>query len=404
MRSISLALESLRTNPLRTALTVLGLTMGSAALIGVMTIIQGANGFVADKIANLGSDVFRVAKQSFDITNLEEYYLSQRNPDITRQDVAAVRAACSSCLAVGVSITDRAVVRLADTEIRDVTFEGASPEMASIGNRDLATGRWFTASEDKYAAEVCMLGSELSDELFGVLDPLGREVRVDQRPLRVIGVFAPIGSVLGQNQDRFLVTPLSRFRQIRGLRRSLTLEVQAGEGPGFERAQDEVRAVLRGRRGIGPRDKENFYLATSDGYIALWQQISSSFTAVFIAVSAVAALVGGIVIMNILLVSVSERTREIGVRRAVGARRSDILRQFLTESLLQCVAGGLLGSSVGLAAALALREIGAFPAEVRWWTAAIGVGYAAAIGLFFGIYPAMRAADLDPIEALKEVR
>jgi len=404
MRSLSLSLESLRMNPMRTGLTVLGLTMGTAALIGVMTIIQGANAFVADKVANLGSDVFRVAKQSFDITNLEEYYLSQRNPDITREDVAAVRAGCPSCLAVGVTISDRTAVRFGGTEIRDVTFEGASAEMASIGNRDLARGRWFTEGEDRHAAEVCLLGAELAEELFGGLEPLGREVRVDQRPLRVIGVFASIGSVLGQNQDRFLVTPLSRFRQMRGLRLSLTMEVQAGEGSRFERAQDEVRAVLRARRGIGPRDDEDFYLGTADGYIALWQQISSSFTAVFVAVSAVAAIVGGIVIMNILLVSVSERTREIGVRRAVGARRGDILRQFLTESVLQCATGGLLGTTFGLAAALALRELGAFPAEVRWWAAALGVGYAAAIGLFFGIYPAMRAADLDPIEALKEIR
>lgn len=398
------ALESLRSNALRTALTTLGLTMGVAALISVMTVIQGANQFVADKIANLGSDVFRVSKRSFDITDLEEYYLSQRNPDITLADARAVAEGCEDCKTVGISASEQTRVRFRSREISDVTFEGASASMAEISNRDLARGRWFTEGEDRHAAEVCLIGSEVADELFPGIDPLGREVRVGERPLRVIGVFAPVGAVLGRSQDRFLTAPLSRFRQMRGLRLSLTLEIAAGEGAQFQRAQDQTRAILRARRGLTPTDRENFYLGAAENYIALWEDISQSFQAVFIGVSSVAALVGGIVIMNIMLVSVTQRTREIGIRRACGARRGDILAQFLAESFAQCALGGVLGALLGVGVAVALRAAGAFPAEVRWWAAAVGIGYAAAIGLFFGIYPAARAASLEPTEALRAER
>ena len=402
--ALGLAWESLRTNPLRTALTTLGLTMGVSALIGVMTVIQGANQFVADKIAGLGSDVFRVSKSSFDITNLEEFYLSQRNPDLGLDDFRAIQSACEACIGVGVSIKDKVTVRFHGGTMSDVSLEGATANMAQIGNRDLARGRWFTDGEDRHAADVCILGTEVADQLFPSVDPIGRELRVGDRPLRVIGVFEPIGSVLGQAQDRFVVTPLTRFRQMRGARMSMTFEITAGEGVRFQTAQDQVRAILRAQRGIKPGDRENFYIGTADSYIALWEEISQSFTAVFIGVSGVAALVGGIVIMNIMLVSVTERTREIGVRRACGAKRGDILYQFLAESLLQCLAGGALGALLGLAAALALREAGAFPAEVRWWALAVGIGYASVIGLFFGIYPATQAADLDPTEALRNER
>ncbi len=191
---------------------------------------------------------------------------------------------------------------------------------------------------------------------------------------------------------------------MRGLRTSITIEVEAGDSPRFERAQDQVRTILRSRRHIGPRDEENFYLGTAASYIALWETISASFVVVFTGVSSIAALVGGIVIMNIMLVSVTQRTSEIGVRRACGARRADILRQFLTESVLQCLLGGVLGVSMGFLAALLLREGADFPAQLEWWTAGMGVAFAACVGLFFGIYPAMRAADLDPVEALRTER
>ncbi|MCB1020627.1 MAG: ABC transporter permease [Acidobacteria bacterium] len=389
---------------MRTFLTVLGLTMGVATLIGVVTIIQGANDFVADKVANLGTGVFRVAKQSFDITDLEEYYRSQSNPDLTLADLDAVRAGCPACGAVGATVTTRVRADHRGVEVQDVALEGQTASMADISNRELASGRYFNELEDRHAARVCLLGSEVAARLYPSVEPIGRSIRVDNEELEVIGVFSAVGSVLGQNQDLFVVVPLDTYRRMRGLRSSLTIEIEAGEGARFDEAQGQVRTVLRARRNIGPRQKENFYIGTSDSYIALWNTISASFVIVFAGVSSIAALVGGIVIMNIMLVSVTQRTPEIGVRRAVGARRSDILRQFLTESVLQCLAGGVIGVGFGFLAALLLREAADFPARLEWWTAALGVGFAGCVGLFFGIYPAMRAAELDPVEALRTER
>jgi len=389
---------------LRTALTVLGLTMGVATLIGVMTLIEGASTFVGDKVANLGTGVFRVAKRSFDITNLEEFYSSQRNPDITYDDFVAVREGCSQCEAVGATISTRVRARRGNLEASDVTLEGQTSEMADISNREVERGRYFAVGEERLAAAVCLIGSETADRLFPSVEPIGRSLRVGRETLRVIGVFEAVGSVLGRNQDLFVVIPLSTYRRMNGLRQSLTIEALAGEGERFQRAQDEARVILRSRRNIGPREKENFYIGAAESYIALWETISASFVIVFGGVSGIASVVGGIVIMNMMLVSVAQRTNEIGLRRACGARRVDIQRQFLTESVLQCFAGGALGVAAGLGGAWLLRTYADFPAEMGWSSAAIGVGYAVAIGLFFGIYPAIQAARLDPVDALREDR
>ena len=380
---LRLAWDTFSQNRLRTVLTALGLTMGVATLIGVMTLIQGANAYVGDKVAGLGSGVFRIAKRSFDVTNLEQYYISQRNPDITYDDFVAVRQGCSECVAVGASITARVRSRRGALELSDVTLEGQTYEMADVSTRIVERGRYFTLGEQRRAAPVCVIGAELADRLFPGVDPLGRSLRIDREPLEVIGVYERVGSVLGRNQDSFAVVPMETFRRMRGLRQSLTIEAAAGEGARFQRAQDQARVILRSRRNIGPRDDENFYIGTAETYIALWQAISASFVLVFGGASTIAGLVGGIVIMNMMLVSVAQRTREIGVRRACGARRIDIRRQFLTESVLQCLAGGVLGVGGGLGGAWLLRRFADFPAEPEWWTAALGVGYAVAIGLFF---------------------
>jgi putative ABC transport system permease protein len=321
---------------------------------------------------------------------------------LTLDDLRAVEKQCGECRAVGATVTARVHADHRGTEVSDVNLEGQTASMAEITNREVVRGRYFSAVEDTHAAQVCLIGAEVAQRLFPTVDPLGRTIRVDREALEVIGVFDAVGSVLGQNQDLFVVVPLNTFRRMRGLRKSITLEVEAGESPHFERAQDHVRMILRARRNIGPRQDENFYLGTSASYIALWETISASFVIVFTGVSSIAALVGGIVIMNIMLVSVSQRTPEIGVRRACGARRSDILRQFLIESVLQCLAGGVIGVSLGFLGALVLRQAANFPAQLAWGTAAMGVAFAACVGLFFGIYPAIRAADLDPVEALRK--
>ena len=397
-----LALDAIRNHPLRAFLTVLGLTAGVAALMAVITLIQGANTFVAEKFANMGTNVFQIAKRPFATTDFQELFRARRHPDLGVEDLRALRESCELCDMVGASVSTNVAVRYGNQELRDVSLRGNTPDMASMGSRVVDRGRYFTEAEERHSAAVCLIGSSLVQQLFPTVDPVGRIVRVGRAPIHVIGTFEEIGSVLGSDQDNYLVTPLSTFFRMRGSRHSLTLEVKAaGEGLLFEQAQDQARALMRARRGIKGAQREDFYLGTSASYIELWETISSSFFIVFISISSIAAVVGGIVIMNIMLVSVTERTKEIGVRRACGARRGDILRQFLAESMMQCIVGGSFGVLVGFAVALLLRRFASFPADVQWWVAVLGVGLASAVGLFFGIYPAMKAADLDPVEALR---
>jgi putative ABC transport system permease protein len=274
--------------------------------------------------------------------------------------------------------------------------------MVEIDTRTVVAGRYFNDSEDTHSRPVCLIGDKLVTEFFPGVNPIGQPIRMLNTEFLVIGVFDKIGSVLGQDRDNFIIIPLSVYLRLRGARQSLTLQIKAkGDKPSFEAAQDEARMTLRARRHVRPGRDEDFFLGTADSYIALWESISSAFFAVFVMVSSISAVVGGIVIMNVMLVSVTERTKEIGVRRAVGATQNDILRQFLTESVMQCLIGGFIGIAVGFGCALALRTFTSFPASVQVWVAMLGVFLSSAIGVFFGIYPAMRAAQLDPVTALR---
>jgi putative ABC transport system permease protein len=401
--NLTLALQALSTQRLRAFLTILGLTMGVATLMAVITLILGANTFVADKVANLGTGVFRIAKTPFASTDFEENVRARRNPDIGLEHLRAIREACPLCEQVGATASGRVSVRYRNQELRDVTLNGYTPNMIDINTRAIERGRYFSSSEDRHAARICVLGSNLVEQLFPGVDPIGRWLRVGQDEMLVIGAYERIGSVLGQDQDSYVVVPLTTFFSMQGSRHSLTLEIKAaGADTGLGPAQDQARLIMRAGRGIRGSQKEDFYIGTAASYIALWEAISSTFVIVFISVSAIAALVGGIVIMNIMLISVTERTKEIGVRRACGARRADIIRQFLTESLLVCMIGGVCGVALGFGVAVLLRTFTAFPADVRWWAAAFGVVFSSGVGLFFGIYPAIKAADLDPVEALRD--
>ena len=400
--TLMMAWDSLRSHRLRSFLALLGLVIGVATLITVMTLVQGANTYVEQKIANLGVRVFEVAKTPIVITNFEEFIKAQHNKDITVDDLEAVRAACRDCEAVGGQIvTGTGRVRYRDKELTDVAILGQTANMSYIGTRTVATGRFFTPFEERAAAPVAVLGNSLVEHLFGGINALDQFVRYGTEELRVVGTVEKIGSILGQDQDNFILIPLTTYMRLRGPRHSLQLEVRAAGDQVFQPAQDEVRVLMRARRHVRPGEKEDFYFGTPDSYLDLWRSISGAFFMVFVMISAISAVVGGIVIMNIMLVSVTERTKEIGVRRACGARQNDILRQFLAEALLQCIIGGAAGVLLGFGAATALRQLTSFPAEVKVWVALLGLFFASAIGLFFGIYPAVKAARLDPVVALR---
>ncbi len=399
--NLAQSFEALRQHKLRAVLTTIGLTMGVATLITVMTLVQGANVYVEQKIARLGTNVFQIAKTPFAATDLNVVIKALKYKNISMDDMRAVEEGCQNCLHVGAAITGTVRVQLGNKELNDITLIGHTPNMAAIDTRTVNRGRYFTEAESSRSSYVCLIGDDIVQQLFIGVDPLGKVIRADNQEFTVIGTFEAIGSVLGQNQDNLLIVPASTYLKMRGARSSVTINVKTAEGRAFENAQDEARLILRARRHIGPQAEEDFFIGTKESFMSLWKSISSAFFAVFIMVSSISAVVGGIVIMNVMLVSVTERTKEIGIRRALGATQQDILSQFLTESVIQCIIGGVVGIGAGFFCALALRTFTSFPASVQTWVAILGVVLSSGIGLFFGIYPATQAAKLDPVVALR---
>src|ERR1700719_1710443 len=392
--------SALRSHKLRASLTMLGLTIGVATLITVMTIVQGANRYVEQKIANLGTNVFQVARTPFAVTDFNIIIKALKYKKIELDDMRAVAEGCPTCQEVGATASAAVRARYGDKEAQDVSFYGQTPSMADIDTRAVQFGRYFSAAESERRTNVCLIGDSLVQKLFVGVDPIGRSIRIGNDEFVVIGIMEKIGSVLGQDQDNFVTVPLSVFLRIQGIHSSLTINVKAREGL-FEAAQDQAQLVLRARRHLSGQMENDFFIGTKESYMALWRGISGAFFGVFILVSAISVVIGGIVIMNVMLVSVNLRRREIGVRRAVGATKRDILRQFMVETVMQCIAGGALGISLGFLVALALRTYTPFPAAVQTWVAVMGVFLSSGVGLFFGIYPAVRASQLDPIVALR---
>jgi putative ABC transport system permease protein len=398
--NLAQSLSAMRAHKLRSSLTMIGLTMGVATLITVMTIVQGANLYVESKIANLGTNVFQVARTPFAVTDFNIIIKALKYKKIELDDMRAVAEGCPACQEVGATASATVRARYGDKEAQDVSFYGQTPSMADIDTRAVEFGRYFSAAESERRTNVCLIGDSLAQKLFVGVDPIGRSIRIGNDEFAVIGIMEKIGSVLGQDQDNFVTVPLSVFLRIQGIHSSLTINVKAREGL-FEAAQDQAQLVLRARRHLSGQMENDFFIGTKESYMALWRSISGAFFGVFILVSAISVVIGGIVIMNVMLVSVTLRKREIGVRRAVGATQRDILNQFMSESLIQCLVGGILGIGLGFLVALLLRTFSPFPASVRTWVAVMGLVMSSVVGLFFGIYPAVRASRLDPVVALR---
>ncbi len=391
---------ALRAHKLRASLTMLGLTMGVATLITVMTIVQGANQYVEQKIANLGTNVFQIARTPFAVTDFTIVIKALKFKKIELDDMRAIADKCEACGEVGAGASTTVRARYGNKEVQDVNLAGQTASMADIDTRTVELGRYFTPSEAEHRANVCLIGDTLVQQLFAGVGPIGKTLRVGNEEFTVVGTMEKIGSVLGQDQDNFVMIPLPVFLSMQGAHTSLTINVKTTT-ENFEKAQDQAQLILRARRHLTTEMDNDFFIGTKESYMALWRSISSAFFAVFIMVSTISVVIGGIVIMNVMLVSVTARRREIGVRRAVGATKNDILRQFVAESVLQCIAGGLVGITLGFLIALALRTYTPFPASVQTWVAVLGVFLSSGVGLFFGIYPALRASRLDPIVALR---
>jgi putative ABC transport system permease protein len=406
--AVRIAFDSLRANKLRSFLTVLGILIGVSSVVAVVAIIQGLDGYVADKVLELGSKSFTVQKMPDVITSRSQWLEMQKRKDLDMLDLAAVRRACELCSEVGAMLGTSRSVKWGRTTQAGVRIMGITENIPRIGSvRELAAGRHLIPDDVEQARNVAVIGTDLVDAFFDQMEPIGKELTVDGLRFKVVGVAEKKGSVFGDSQDNFIWVPISTFRKLYGARRSLTIQAEAVTQEHFEAAQDQARVAMRVRRHLDYADPDDFSIETGESVLQLWKSFTAGIYVVTLLVTAMSLIVGGIVVMNIMLVSVTERIREIGVRKALGARRRDILRQFLVEAVVLAVFGGILGV-VGAAAFSAL--LGAvlggimeadFGAPVRLWAVLLALFVSTVVGLVAGIYPASRAAALDPVVALR---
>jgi putative ABC transport system permease protein len=403
LEAIKIAFQSLWANKLRSALTLLGVVIGIAAVIAVVTFVAGINGYVATKIFNLGADVFIVFKVSPVTTNIDHLLDGEKRKNLTMEDYEAVRDACKHCEWVGATLrNDVGHVRYAEQQINDTIVRGVSPSMVPILDIDLTAGRMLNDTDVSNNSAVAVVGPDVVDTLMPGADPIDKEIRVDGWVYRVIGVGKRKGKTLGQSLDNYALIPITAFQKQHGSHDSIRISGKSAiTGAGMEQAIDETRAILRARRHDRPGADDSFDIETNDSLLSIWAGFSQTFFFAMIGIAAISLVVGGIVIMNIMLVSVTERTREIGIRKALGAKRDDILGQFLIEAVALAMLGGVIGVVSGISLAKGVTFLIGMPSSVPLWAIVAGVLVAASVGIFFGVYPARKAAVLDPIAALR---
>ncbi len=397
---VQIALNAIWANKLRSFLTILGNIVAVTSIITLVSLIQGITEEVKDVIlSEVGADAFLVDRRGM-ITSEEDMERTRNNPRITLDDAEAIRRFASSVTAVMAEGRRSGEVRYRERVLESASIQGVTEEFFRFSTFNAESGRLMTPAEVRRKRNVAVLGWDTADRLFGALDPIDRRVRIRGVPFRVVGVSRRQGSAFGQSQDEFAVIPLGAFQRIFGTRSSLGIRVQPADPGEIERAIGEATVALRIERRLKATEDDNFGIFTSETALNLFNQATTGIFAVLVGVVGLALVVAGIVIMNIMLMAVSERTREIGLRKALGARRQDILWQMLSESVALSVLGGAAGTALGAAAALALDRFAPVPAVVHPWSVILAITMTAAVGLFFGLYPASRAAALDPIDAL----
>jgi len=399
--AFKLALQSLWANKMRTILTLIGVVMGVASVIMVITLVNGANKYVSTKLSGYGADVFTVNREGL-ILSAEDYFKFQKRKILRFEDYQAVRDNCTECSEVGAMLNKATNVVFNGHSSNNTGVRGYTWNMLSLNNVDIALGRGFTPADEEHATHNVIVGYDIIDNLMGDGDPLGKEIRVDGIPYTIIGVGDRQGKTLGQSQDNWVAVPITTYQQTYGYNDSVDIYARsAGDAEVMERAKDQVRVLMRSRRHNAVGQPDDFEIQTNDTFLDIWKQISSLFAYVVLGIASISLVVGGIVIMNIMLVSVTERTREIGVRKALGAKQRDVLLQFLIESATMALTGGAIGVMCGVIVAKLITLIIGFPTTVSLWSVLLGLGVAGATGIFFGVYPASQAAKLDPVVALR---
>lgn len=398
------ALASLRAHKLRSALTLLGVTLSVAVLILVVSIITGANLYIQNKVANLGSNVFIVVRFPI-ITNQSDFLKAmRRNRYITWDDYEALHEGMKLPKAVGLETRTNGKVRLGTQALDDINIRGVTANIADMDVEEPETGRYITDADNDSRSEVTFIGQDVAGKLFPTVDPIGKTVYIDGRAFQVVGVAKSIGTVLGQSQDNFVYIPIRTLLKHYGEHEQsldMAINIQS-RGPDWMRqTEDEARTIMRGRRHLDPNADDNFGILASDTIMGLWKNLTGAIAATMIGVVSVFLVIGGVVIMNVMLASVTERTREIGVRKSIGARRRDILMQFLVESAVMAAVGGAIGIAIAYLLSTLVRLLTPVPSQVPLGAVILSLAVSAGVGLFFGLYPANRAAKMDPIEALR---
>jgi len=402
--AIRVALQSLWANKLRSVLTLLGIVIGVAAVIAVVTFVNGINAYVAERIFNLGADVFIMFKVSPAVTNVDHYLEGLKRKDLTMDDYRAVREGCKGCRYVGAYARNLSGhVKYGEEALSDTMVQGMTPVVAVTQDIDLDYGRMLEDVDVSNNAPVAVVGTDIVETLLPGVDPMGKEIRVDGWVYRIIGVGKKKGKTLGQSLDNYVLIPMTSWlKQYGSYNTNMRISAKAaGTGPELESAIDEARVILRSRRHDPPAQPDSFDIETNSSLLSIWSNLTGTFFIAMIGIAAISMVVGGIVIMNIMLVSVTERTREVGIRKAMGARRADVLLQFLIEAVILALVGGLIGVLFGISIAKGVTLAVGMPSTIKLWAVLAGLLVSASVGVFFGVYPAKKAATLDPIAALR---
>jgi len=401
--AVSVAFDSLRSSKLRSFLTLLGIILSTTTLISVMSVIHGMDVFIAQTASNMGNDGFRVLRVAFVGRRDPKQFLEalRRNPELSREEFAFVKEHATLLHETGIFAQRGVKITYSGDLVDGVSLMGTTAATLAMSNTQVDLGRMFTDTEDEKRMSVVFLGADFKDRFFPTVDPMGKIVQIDGRPYEVIGIAKAKGSVFGQSQDNYVAIPDETYFKTYGALKGISYNFQALSRERLEDAQDEVRMLIRSFRHLRPQQDDTFSVMSSDTLVSAWDQLTGAIAAAAVGIVSVFMVVGGVVIMNIMLAVVSERTREIGVRKSVGARPRDIMNQFLVESCMLAGIGGLIGVSFAWIIAVMVRSFTAVPMVLPLNAVILGVGLSAAVGLFFGIYPARRASRLDPIVALR---